>query len=43
MRGVADHATAGAIAAGEIVLGDLSTETGRNIQTGFRFMFMGAV
>ena len=26
-----------------IVFGDLSTETGRNIQTGFRFMFMGAV
>lgn len=26
-----------------IVLSDLSTETGRNIQTGFRFMLMGAV
>ena len=26
-----------------IVLGDLSTETGRNIQTGFHFLFMGAV
>lgn len=26
-----------------ITLADLSTETGRNIQAGFRFMFMGAV
>jgi uncharacterized protein (TIGR02391 family) len=26
-----------------IVLADISTETGRNIQAGFRFMFMGAV
>jgi uncharacterized protein (TIGR02391 family) len=26
-----------------IVLADLSTETGRNIQAGVRFMFMGAV
>jgi uncharacterized protein (TIGR02391 family) len=26
-----------------IALGDLSTETGRNIQAGYRFMFMGAV
>jgi uncharacterized protein (TIGR02391 family) len=26
-----------------IALADLSTETGRNIQTGFRFLFMGAV
>ena len=26
-----------------IVLGDLSTETGKSIQAGFRFLFMGAV
>jgi uncharacterized protein (TIGR02391 family) len=26
-----------------ILLADISTETGRNIQAGFRFMFMGAV
>jgi uncharacterized protein (TIGR02391 family) len=26
-----------------IVLADLSTETGKNIQGGYRFMFMGAV
>jgi|ERR1039458_2051066 uncharacterized protein (TIGR02391 family) len=26
-----------------IALGDLSTDTGRNIQAGFRFLFMGAV
>jgi uncharacterized protein (TIGR02391 family) len=26
-----------------IVLGDLSTDTGRNVQAGFRFLFMGAV
>jgi uncharacterized protein (TIGR02391 family) len=26
-----------------IVLADLSTETGRNVQAGFRFLFMGAV
>jgi uncharacterized protein (TIGR02391 family) len=26
-----------------ILLADLSTETGRNIQAGFRFLFMGAV
>ena len=26
-----------------IILSDLSTETGKNIQAGFRFLFMGAV
>lgn len=26
-----------------IVLGDLSTDTGRNVQAGFRFLYMGAV
>jgi uncharacterized protein (TIGR02391 family) len=26
-----------------LVLADLNTETGRNIQTGYRFLFMGAV
>src|SRR6202035_274914 len=26
-----------------IALGDLSTETGKNIQAGYRFLFMGAV
>jgi uncharacterized protein (TIGR02391 family) len=26
-----------------ITLADLSTETGKNIQAGFRFLFMGAV
>jgi uncharacterized protein (TIGR02391 family) len=26
-----------------IALADLTTETGRNIQAGFRFLFMGAV